>query len=769
MSRLEPLLTRVAKQIEGERIALALRSVRKLSRLATRPDERVAVGLLHAEALLEARRLDEAGTVLAALKASSVITSDQLTAVLLLTAHGAALSGNSRDALRLVRPIVRHAASVGELRARARWTAGLALYRSGHYKWARSSYLAAASYYRLVGRTRDLARILKNLALVEKSEGRVSRALDYLDEAALLLPRGSHSKTWFRLLVNRGICLLKVGRFLAARECFLEARNHASTTDEPLYSVMLDNNLGHTYHLEGTLGVAEEFHRAALESARTHGSVRQECLAMEFLGEVLTAQGKHADAIGVLTESVSVARSLGTRGDLLMETLRRRGEALLAIGRNPEGLADLDECIRLCRARGEVRELALAERSRAIAQRPTPDLDTVQRVLAMFEEIEDRFEYARTVVLTIESGYEEVRTGWLADSIATAIHHLNSLDCVIWKRRLLALVGHTVQRPATRVTESGPTLETRSSLFAAAIDAARLAATRGQPALVLGPTGAGKEVLARAIHDWSTRHDKPFVAINCGALPENLVESELFGHVRGTFTGGDRDRAGLLETAEGGTILLDEVADLPLYMQVKLLRFLDSGEVRRLGSNRERHVDVRVIAATNRDLEAMARDGRFRVDLYYRLNVFRVEVPSLRQRPEDIFLLAEHFLSVESNSRLPVQVSDRLRMWLDSHDWPGNVRELLNVCRYLSARAWGKAQIDVDDLPPGLRMVGLNTRVGANAYAREQSELERAQIIKALREAGGTISAAAKLMSIGRNTLARKIREYGIERESLVD
>jgi len=287
--------------------------------------------------------------------------------------------------------------------------------------------------------------------------------------------------------------------------------------------------------------------------------------------------------------------------------------------------------------------------------------------------------------------------------------------------------------------------------------------------LILGETGSGKEVFAQRVHQWSSRGQGPLIAINCGAIPENLIESELFGHVRGAFTGADRDRVGLLESATGGSVLLDEVGDLPLHVQVKLLRFLDSYELRRLGDKDHKHVDVRVIAATNRDLRALVASGRFRQDLFYRLNVFRIDVPPLRQRREEIPRLAESFLVEESQSSLPIQISPDLLRWMQGHDWPGNVRELRNLCRYLSARAWGKRRVEVDDLPHELLESCRSFLRGTpqDPLEVEKSDFERSQILKALQRTGGNITRAAELLGMGRNRLARKIREHGIDRERL--
>jgi DNA-binding NtrC family response regulator len=246
-----------------------------------------------------------------------------------------------------------------------------------------------------------------------------------------------------------------------------------------------------------------------------------------------------------------------------------------------------------------------------------------------------------------------------------------------------------------------------------------------------------------------------------------LIESELFGHVRGAFTGAERDRVGLFETAAGGTVLLDEVGDLPATVQVKLLRFLDSYELRRVGEHRARTADVRVLAATNRDLEDLVRDGRFREDLLFRLNVFRIDVPPLRQRREDIPGLAERFLTEESHTALAIHLSHDLLRWFEAYDWPGNVRQLRNLCRYLSARCWGRPEIGVRDLPSDLQeqCVSFLTGTKLTAFERDQRDFERTQLQRALQQTGGNISETARLLRTGRNQIAARMRLFNLTRD----
>jgi two-component system, NtrC family, response regulator AtoC len=309
------------------------------------------------------------------------------------------------------------------------------------------------------------------------------------------------------------------------------------------------------------------------------------------------------------------------------------------------------------------------------------------------------------------------------------------------------------------------------------------AALSHHPVLIAGESGTGKELVARALHQASRR--RAFVTVNCGALPETLLESELFGHERGAFTGADRDKDGLFQVADGGTLFLDEIAELSLPLQPKLLRALEQSEVRRIGSTKPRTVDVRVLAATNRDLEQEVRLGRFRDDLFWRLNVLHITVPPLRVRTTDIPLLAEHFLArAEEEGRIPPRpgqenqnsgsgaapksIAPETMALLVAYPWPGNVRELRNAIHRAATLSNGPV-IHPRDLPERIQQAGEASALVTSASRRHLTvrEMERMYILEVLRQANGNKSRAAEVLGLDRKTLYRKLEEYRVEDPSL--
>lgn len=386
---------------------------------------------------------------------------------------------------------------------------------------------------------------------------------------------------------------------------------------------------------------------------------------------------------------------------------------------------------------------------------------TGQELLARMRELRPE---APVIVITafgsVEQAVEMVKAG--AFQYLTKPFESDELLATVAK----ALDESAPQREQARLRREMPSAPARiigasrpmQQLFKLIARAARNTST----VLITGESGTGKELVARSIHEMSERSG-PFVPVNCAAIPAELIESELFGHTGQAFTGAKQARSGLFETADGGTIFLDEIAELPIAMQPKLLRVLQEGTVRRVGADREREINVRVVAATNRNLEKEVAENRFREDLYWRLNVIHLHIPPLRERPFDIPLLIEHFLNKlsENSDQPPLSVAPETLAILTAYAWPGNARELENAIERAAALADGPCLMP-EDLPERVRSSGKTQSLLAQAMERRLTmyELEREYIVETLRLTGGNKSRAAEILGFDRRTLHRKLDEY---------
>ncbi len=408
-----------------------------------------------------------------------------------------------------------------------------------------------------------------------------------------------------------------------------------------------------------------------------------------------------------------------------------------------------------------------------LAQRPADVVITdlnmpVMDGMTLLREMQGRGGTPVTIVLTghgtIQSAVEAMRLG-AADYL---IKPCNPDELLIVVERQLET--RELRREVTRLTQELRKHDRYGEIIGkspAMHDIYRVieAVSRNKSNVLLhGENGTGKELVARTIHKKSPLADRPFLAVNCGALADTLLESQLFGHRKGAFTGAIEDHDGVFQAAEGGTLFLDEIAEIPLPLQVKFLRAIQEKEVTPLGSTRAVQVDVRIIAATNRDLETAVQEGSFRTDLFYRLNVVAIHIPPLRDRPQDIPLLIDHFIGEFSQSYgvEPKRVTPEAQKRLVDYSWPGNIRELQNVIERAFALS-GDPVIGEQDLPPRLL-----APVGGPGMDAELSdplpfdELERLNILAALRKSGGNKNEAARLLHIDRQRLYRKLEKYGL-------
>jgi nitrogen regulation protein NR(I) len=375
---------------------------------------------------------------------------------------------------------------------------------------------------------------------------------------------------------------------------------------------------------------------------------------------------------------------------------------------------------------------------------------------------------------TVDSAVEAIKLGAF-DYITKPFEH-SEIRSVVAKAARTQEAAHGHVPPEGRARQSLIGASTQMAELFKVIDKV---ADTPSTVLVTGESGTGKELVATALHDGSGRRDKPLIKINCAAIPKDLMESELFGYERGAFTGAVTSKPGRFELADGGTLFLDEIGEVPVEMQVKLLRVLQESEFERVGGIKTTHVDVRLIAATNRDLEKEIEAGRFRKDLYYRLNVVPIHLPPLRDRASDVPLLVRHFIE-KYNKRLNKKIegiSDEALLRLQAYPWPGNIRELENMMERVLLFADGP-RIELGDLPEPVRGGVQAPAASPDAVPQpgerplkdflkeKQAEIEKSFIVQALAKTDGNVTRAAKLLQISRKSLQTKMKEFGLRDES---
>ncbi|MHC4953167.1 MAG: sigma-54-dependent transcriptional regulator [Planctomycetota bacterium] len=426
----------------------------------------------------------------------------------------------------------------------------------------------------------------------------------------------------------------------------------------------------------------------------------------------------------------------------------------------------LDLLAEVLRQRGfEVRATETAENALAmIRERPAQVIVTDIRLasmdgLALLRELRSSAALVQVIVMTafgsLETAVEAIREG--AFDYVSKPFRMDEMVKMV-ERALEAQAS--AEQPAVDEPEEEGTILGRSPAMTEVFKAIARVASLKTSVLIQGETGTGKELVARAIHNASPRAGEPYVTVNCASIPEGLLESELFGHRKGAFTGAVSQGTGLFEAANGGTILLDEIGDMPLSVQAKLLRVLESREVRPVGETAPRPVDVRILAATHRDLQRAVEDGSFRPDLYFRLNALTITVPPLRERMGDLDLLCKHFLrrhAKEARRALP-ELTKPARALLESYAWPGNVRELSHALERAVALS-RRPVVDVEELPDHL------TRTGPAAGPADQTldEVEKAHILSVLKSVSGNRGRAAAILGIDRKTLYRKLLRFGVQ------
>jgi DNA-binding NtrC family response regulator len=642
---------------------------------------------------------------------------------------------------------------------------GRAAYREGELQRARDLYEQALVLYRRLGDEPAAARVRNNLGLIHKNLCEWEAAVAHLSGALESFRRLGRFADTGPVLMNLGIVHQKSGDWTRADECYRGAEEVFLQVADDLHLAQVAIGRGNVARLQRRFVEAETALLGALERARSHDARREEVLALEFLGELDMDRGRPENALARYQDALGRGERMTPEGDAVVEIERRRAEALCALQRLDEADQACERARRLARRIEDRLEHAVTHRvggEIALARgRRDEAVQSWKIAVALLTDCRERVELGRT----------HMHLGRAADDRLEARRHFYraislfaDLSTPYWLEQAEAELQRVTGTPAEPVPappgsllgrrHRAPSLVACSRPMQVVESVASRAAATELSVLLTGETGTGKELIARTIHSLSPRVSRPFLAVNCGALRPDLALSQLFGHRKGAFTGAHAEGVGLVEAAHGGTLFLDEVGELPHDVQVTLLRFLESGEYLRLGETQVRRADVRVIAATNRELRGSDGERTFRRDLLFRLNEIEIRLPSLRERREDILPLARHFLAFYGGLEGPQLGADADAVLL-SHAWPGNVRELENVMKRVAALYSGEGSVQATDLLPFLSQE-------APAPAAVEPD-ERAVIIAAYERAAGNKSRLAEMLGVSRKTLYARLKRLGIE------
>jgi DNA-binding NtrC family response regulator len=661
--------------------------------------------------------------------------------------------------------------------------AGTAAYRMGLYDEAVQWYEEALVAARRAGVPFLVATALSDRAMVARLRGDGQLALTLVDQAIAIYASEGADADVARCYLNRGIQFTRRGDLLSAKTDILAAKRYfeANGLDRFLDSAVLA--LARIHLLAGDTKAGQACVAIVLSRSAPSERLRTRAIALEYSGDAYLELGDPARALACYRDAFEIANSVGEGTDLFVESAHRVSLAsCLSHSSEVDPIALGLRAIALAEGQGDAHELAAALLSMARSREFRGECVLAQfaasRCLAISADIGDRYLHAKSALLLSRLA---ARFGETLEAFGLVCEARRvALDCssprlvaetetalselAIGLRQSPDSVASSVAKRQSykgRRTEVQP-LEgiseflTGSRVVRDLLSTTLRLAPRGLSMLILGETGTGKELVAEAIHRASERKG-PFVPVNCGALPGDLLEAELFGHARGAYTGADRERGGLIEYSNQGTLFLDEIGDMPLKAQARLLRALEKGEVRRLGEVTPRLVNLRIVAATHRNLLEMVSGGEFRLDLYHRLSGFVITLPPLRERGTDVDLLIDHFVaSYAKEQDKAIELAPEVRELLARNAWPGNVRQLRNVIhRLVSLSEPGQT---VQELP--FELEGATT---PRSLPEALDAEERRRIVDALNASGWNKAKAAAALGASRTTLIAKMKRLRIE------
>ncbi len=610
--------------------------------------------------------------------------------------------------------------------------------------------------------------------------------------------------------LNLGVTYYKLGDYRSALihlDSSLELGKKKKWTHR---ECMANIGLGAVYRLNRDFGKAKEHLQTAYEQAQDIQFLREEALALEFMGDVYRDERNFGSARRFYSRAATIGYRVSATSDIVLGTFRRIGECHNLEGNQGEALTALNKALAMAKDQGDRYEAAVTLRVICETATNSGDLKTARKCIdesvTTLDEIESRHELAVSLLISATLKMQEVEDPRTATprivrlneawkQATMALELFIKVDVSWWTEQGRALVGRVsamrnAQEKADKLAMStgkavrtggydpGDVIVHQSSVMRDTLQLCDMFAATNEPVLVTGETGTGKELVARRLHQHSDRAEGPLVIVNVAAIPDTMFEREFFGHVKGAFSGAVSNGEGYAARANGGTMFLDEIGDMPLELQPKLLRLLQESTYQALGDPKQRRTDIRLVAATNANLEQKVKEGTFRADLYYRLRILDLPLPPVRERGEDILPLMRHFLCVAA--RRPVDLAEYFSheslTEMEAYEWPGNVREIAMVARqaHVSLQALGRVEMklrrpDQSEVelkgqePLAMAAAAGQSEPEAVVPVLSQSEtVERSRVLVALDEAGGNRNNAAKALGIGRSTLYRKMVKFGI-------
>lgn len=614
-------------------------------------------------------------------------------------------------------------------------------------------------------------RVLGLLAIIQKRRGKYSHAEEALERAIQL---SSETQNHHRELQNRtnlAVLRIRMGLLQDAEPTLVEISD--SVLGDKDHSVRTWASLGLSI-VRVSQGKTRQSRELILRISRKESSRvvgREMILCLEYLADAAHQDGKLTRAKNHLDRALRRARADFADSDLICELQRRRSEILAVMGPYPDAMDAAKEAVEVGKNIGEPFELALANRSMGVVLEAGHDMDQAMACYRRCEEIlrgiGERFELARTLIKIAALLRQLGSTDDARGVIQEADLLFGRMGLENWRRTCRSMISSLdeVATPRRVAVHKGPPPDTFGILsnddriLRAFASLARVAQSK-LPVLIEGESGTGKELFARALHGLSSRAKGPFLPLNCGAIPPDMQEAELFGHARGAFTGAISERIGYFESAHLGTLFLDEIGEMSLAAQTRLLRVLETDEFCRVGESRIRRLDVRYVAATNQVLDDAVSQREFRLDLFQRLNGLRIQIPALRSRPQDVDLLFRHFLEQFRHEDRPLpSMSRALMARLTDYPWPGNVRELRRAVERAVILASDTNAFDEEHFP----FLGMDPADGlGNSLPDEMADMERGRLIEALEKTRWSKSGAARLLGMSRTTLNSKMQRHGI-------